>query len=310
MKSSRNSTNSPKYSIVIPAYNEEKYIKKTIKSLQDQNYTGTIEIIVVDNASTDRTASIAKNLGVIVCNEAHPGVCWARQKGTKIAKGKYIISVDADTYYRKDWLTKIDGHFTKDPKLVGVAGPCVFMNAPFWGNIFTFSLFGLSSLGYRITGKTIYASATNIAFSKKAWPGYNTSINQGGDELDLLRNLQKVGHVKFDNKNPSYSSPRRLVRGLIYNFFVTFLVFYILEYNLSRIFKRPILGSYPKFRNNRIPKTLSYFQLIIIIGVLLIATLIYYRNHIKVLANNYMTLRIYKYTTKETNLDQDLDRKA
>lgn len=296
MKTLANATDQPKYSIVIPAYNEEAYIAKTIKSLKNQSYKGKVEIIVVDNASTDNTAKIAQKLGTTVYYESNPGVCWARQLGSKNAKGNILISVDADTYYSRDWLKNIDAQFVKNPALVGVAGPCKFYDAPSWGSIFTFSLFGLSSLIYYFTHKTIYASATNIAFKKSSWAGYNTSINQGGDELDLLRNLQKNGHVKFDNKNPSYSSSRRLVRGLLYNFFVTFLVFYILEYNLSRIFNRPVLGSYPKFRNNKVPRTLSYFQLILIIGVLLIGALFLYRHHIRNVANNYMSAHRQHHT--------------
>ena len=104
-------TNPVKYSVVIPCFNEENYLKRTIKSLQSQDYKGNFEIIVVDNNSTDNTAIIAKRLGVRVISEKNPGVCFARQKGTLSASGSIVISTDADTVFKKNWLSKIDKKF-------------------------------------------------------------------------------------------------------------------------------------------------------------------------------------------------------
>jgi formate hydrogenlyase subunit 3/multisubunit Na+/H+ antiporter MnhD subunit len=76
------------------------------------------------------------------------------------------------------------------------------------------------------------------------------SLTQGGDELDLLRKLRRRGRVVYDHANPTYTSGRRLTRGLVYNLFVTLFVHYLLAYSLNRLFRRRILGSAPAYRDN------------------------------------------------------------
>lgn len=258
------------FSIVIPAFNESHYIAETLSSLKDQTFKGGYEVIVVDNNSTDQTAAIARSLGAKVILERQPGVCWARQAGTKAALGQIVISTDADTTFSHDWLARIYARFVADDTLIGVSGPCHYVNGPLWGEIYPRALFGAISVAYKLTGHVYYGSATNIAFRKSAWSGYDTSLTQGGDELDLLKKLQKAGRVVFDNGNPTYTSARRLVRGFIYNFFITFLLFYILEYNLSRLFKRPVLASAPKIRNEFSPKILPLFHVVLTGGLLVL----------------------------------------
>lgn len=251
------SRSKPRFSIVIPAYNEAHYIADTLDSLSQQNFRHSYEIIVVDNNSTDQTAAIARSIGAKVVEERRPGVCWARQAGTEVAEGEIVISTDADTTFGPAWLARIDERFKKNEEIIAVAGPCRFLNGPIWGRLYPYFLFGSVYLIYKSTGFTYYASATNIAFKKSAWEGYDTKLAQGGDEVDLIRRLRKHGKILFDNSNPSYTSARRLVRGLVYNLFVSFFIYYLLEYNLSRLFKRPILGMAPKFRNEFSPRLLG-----------------------------------------------------
>ncbi|HSX44634.1 MAG TPA: glycosyltransferase family 2 protein [Candidatus Saccharimonadales bacterium] len=290
----------PRFSVVIPAYNEAPYIAETLLSLKRQNFAGRFEIIVVDNNSSDATAEIARSLGANVVEEKNPGVCNARQRGTEVAQGEIVISTDADTQFRVDWLSRIDGTFSIHKDAVAVVGSCHYSDGPIWGLIYPYLLFGLISTIYRVTGRTYYATATNIAFKKSAWHGYNTTLTQGGDELDLLRNLRKQGRVVFANGNPTLTSARRLARGFIYNFFVSFLIYYVLEYNLNRIFKRRILGSAPHFRNDFSPKILSLFNAAII-GFLL--TLVITQHN----ARHYVvheTTRVIKDTSRAIDKDK------
>ena len=236
-----------KFSIVIPAFNEEDYIGDTIDSLHAQTYRGSFEIVVVDNKSTDKTAEVAKKHGARVVRENNSGVCWARQKGTEAAIGEIVISTDADTVFSSDWLQNIDNSF-RDESVVAVAGPCRFVNPPYWGAIYPHILFGAVNIFAKIIKRPFYITATNTAFRKSVWEGYDTSLTQGGDELDLLRKLKKKGKIIFNNNNPTYTSSRRLRRGLLYNLFVTLIYYYLLEYFLSRIFKAQIIGSAPNIR--------------------------------------------------------------
>lgn len=242
-------TDRPRFSVVIPAVNEAADIGRCLSSLAEQDYQGSYAVIVVDNNSTDQTAAIAHSHGATVVFEPHPGVCWARQRGTEVARGEIVISTDADTTFDLGWLSRIDNAFNREPSNVAVAGPCQFVDGPRWGLVYPTLLFGLVHLLHRLTGRVFYVSATNIAFRRSAWTGYDTNLTQGGDELDLLRRLRTQGPVTFDLGNPTFTSARRLRRGLTYNIFVTFFYYYLLGYGLNRLFRRPILGTAPEIRD-------------------------------------------------------------
>lgn len=250
-----NPAHAPRFSIVVPCFNEADYLPDTLRSLQSQAYRGTYEIVVVDNNSTDATADVARTFGVRVVTESRPGVCWARQRGTLESDGDIVISVDADTFYAPDWLTTIDDQFTAAEDVVAVVGPCRYVGDPAWGRIYARLLFGGVRLWYRWTGRTAYASATNIAFRRAAFPGYDVHLTQGGDELNVLRDLRRNGRIVYDHTNPTFTSSRRLTRGAAYGFFVTLIVYYLLAYILNRATGRTVIGSAPAFRNDPPPRT-------------------------------------------------------
>jgi glycosyltransferase involved in cell wall biosynthesis len=240
-----------RFSVVVPCYNEEDYLPAAIRSLQRQDFDGEYEIVVVDNNSTDATAEVARGLGVRVVIEPEPGVCNARQAGTEASSGEIVVSVDADTTYAPDWLAKIDRNFRASEDVVAVVGPCRYKDGPRWGRLFARALFGTVGLVYRATGRTYYVSATNIAFRRDRWTGYDTRLTQGGDELDLLRRMRRMGTVVYDKTNPTFTSGRRFARGFAYNLFVSLFVFYLSAYFVNRMFGRRVLGSSPVFRDSR-----------------------------------------------------------
>jgi glycosyltransferase involved in cell wall biosynthesis len=238
----------PRFSVVIPAYNEAEFLGSCLDSLLAQDFRDPYEIIVVDNNSTDATADVARSRGVVVVHEPKPGVCSARQCGTAAARGEIVVSTDADTTFSSDWLSRIDRAFRDDPARVAVAGPCRFADPPWWGRVYTAVLFTVVSLVARLTGRILYVTATNFAFRKREWPGYDTEATQGGDELDLLRRLRSRGSVAFVLSNPTFTSSRRLHRGLAYNVVVTCLYYYLLGYALNRLTGRRVVGMAPAFR--------------------------------------------------------------
>ena len=240
-----------RFSVVVPCYNEESYLPAAIQSLRQQDFDGEYEIVVVDNNSTDATAKVARSLGVRVVSEPAPGVCNARQAGTAASSGEIVVSADADTTYAPDWLSKIDQNFHRGDEVVAVVGPCRYHDGPRWGRWFARALFGTVGLVYRATGRTYYVSATNIAFRRDRWTGYNTEMTQGGDELDLLRRMRRQGTVVYDGTNPTFTSGRRFTRGLAYNLFVSLFVFYLSAYLVNRMFGRRVLGSAPAYRDSR-----------------------------------------------------------
>jgi glycosyltransferase involved in cell wall biosynthesis len=238
----------PRFSVVIPAYNEAEFLGSCLDSLLAQDFRDPYEIIVVDNNSTDATAEVARSRGVTVVHEPKPGVCSARQRGTNAARGEIVVSTDADTTFGSDWLSRIDRAFRDDPARVAVAGHCRFADPPWWGRVYTAVLFAVVTLVARLTGRILYVTATNIAFRKSEWPGYDTEATQGGDELGLLRRLRSRGPVVFVLSNPTFTSSRRLHRGLAYNVVVTCLYYYFLGYAVNRLTGRRVVGMAPAFR--------------------------------------------------------------
>jgi len=92
----------PLVSIVIPAYNEEKYIKKCLDSILALDYPREkLDVIVVDDGSTDRTAVVAKEYekyGVRVFSKRNAGKGAALNYGIERARGEFIATMDADSY--------------------------------------------------------------------------------------------------------------------------------------------------------------------------------------------------------------------
>lgn len=95
-----------KISVIIPAYNVEKYIIECLDSIKGQTYQD-IEIIVVDDGSTDNTFEIVKkysknNTNIVLSHQENGGVCVARNKGLDLATGEYVMFIDADDFIPLD----------------------------------------------------------------------------------------------------------------------------------------------------------------------------------------------------------------
>ncbi|WP_333626094.1 glycosyltransferase family A protein [Sphingobacterium siyangense] len=93
------SSSDPIISIVVIAYNEEKKLLACLWSLAEQRCHLPMELIVVNNNSTDQTESLLKRLGVTYHNELKQGPGFARQCGLDQARGKFTLCVDGDTMY-------------------------------------------------------------------------------------------------------------------------------------------------------------------------------------------------------------------
>ena len=244
-----NDVTSPyRFSVVIPAYNEAGYLESALKSLHQQDFAGPYEVIVVDNNSTDDTADIARRHGARVLHEPQPGVCAARQRGTTDARGEIVVSTDADTVHPFDWLTRLDARFRADADVTAVAGPCRYQDPPWWAALFPRLWFAAVAVGYGTVGRIFYVTATNIAFVRAGFAGYDTTLTQGGDEVDLLRRLKRQGRIVWDASNAVVTSSRRMNQGLLYTLVVSFGYYYGWSYVLSRLSSRPVVRVAPAIR--------------------------------------------------------------
>ncbi len=110
-------------SIIIPAFNEEKYLPGCLQALADLDYNKElIEIIVVDNGSTDRSRQIALEYGVTVYEDASKTVAGLRNLGASKATGDILAFVDADCIVSTDWLTRAAIYFD-DSTVASWGGP-------------------------------------------------------------------------------------------------------------------------------------------------------------------------------------------
>jgi len=99
----------PEISVIIPVYNKEKYIKNTLISVLNQDFTD-YEIIIIDDGSTDRSIEIIKNLNppqIQIIQQTNQGVAVARNKGAEKASGKIIAFLDADDLWLPNHLSEI-----------------------------------------------------------------------------------------------------------------------------------------------------------------------------------------------------------
>lgn len=113
-------------SIVIPIYNIEKYVKKCIESVLNQDYLN-IDIILVDDGATDNSGKICdeyKNIDsrIQVIHKLNGGLSDARNAGIKVAKGEYIIFIDGDDYIKPNYVSKLYNNLLENDADISVCG--------------------------------------------------------------------------------------------------------------------------------------------------------------------------------------------
>jgi glycosyltransferase involved in cell wall biosynthesis len=208
-------SNTMKISVIIPAYNEEKYLSKTLEAILAQDYLD-FEVIVVDNASTDKTAEIARLFPKVkVVSESRKGTMWACERGRKEATGEIIVRMDADCLPEKDWLAKGSAFF-KDDKVVGVSGPYDYYDAEklfrYFSVHFQKILYSLANILVRamknggvMIGGNSFMRANTLANAG----GFNTSFIFYGDDTDTAIRLSRHGRIVFNSTLVMKTSSRR-----------------------------------------------------------------------------------------------------
>lgn len=203
-----------KLSVVIPAYNEEKYIGGCLEELITQAGKDIFEIIVVDNASTDATAQVAKKFkGVKVIREDRKGLTRARQAGLLAAKGDLIAYIDADTHIKPGWFHRVRNEFEKNKRLVCLSAPYSMYDVSKWKRMAVWSYWNLLAYPtYVLLMKYMVLGANFVARRSVLLKigGFDESIEFYGEDTDIARRLHKIGKVKFLRKSLVDSSARRM----------------------------------------------------------------------------------------------------
>jgi glycosyltransferase involved in cell wall biosynthesis len=214
-----------KISFVVPAYNEETLLKRSLPAIRDeilragQKLGVDAEIIVVNNASTDSTREVAESIeGVQVVDEPRKGLVQARWCGFEHSSGDLVANIDADTIIPAGWLTEVMRQFEKSKTLVALSGPYVYYGVPrrvnwvvgaYYRMAYTVYLFNrfVLDVGSMLQGGNFVVKRS--AMLKLGQPSLRFSFY--GEDTDMARRLSKVGGVKFTFRLPAESSGRRLV---------------------------------------------------------------------------------------------------
>lgn len=200
-----------KVSIVIPAYNEEKSIEKTIKSLLNQSYKN-FEIIVVDNNSKDKTREIASKY-VKTINESRQGYIFAVRRGIAETNGEILTICDADSIYPKKWLEKMLKSF-KNENVVSSYGTATFYDTNKFSGFFSLIFYTVFLWTSKFLGLDNTAGF-NFIFKRASYEksgGYDADWKWGSPDIDLGRKLKKIGKIKLRNVMV-FTSARRFKKG-------------------------------------------------------------------------------------------------
>ena len=201
------------FSIIVPALNEEKRIRRCLDSIKGQKTSYSWELIVSDSGSIDGTVELAGEYTakVHVCSER--GTALARNEGARLAEGDILVFIDSDTELLPDYLETVGKAFLDKDLL---ACSCAFK----FTNRSPKLLFAEHVTNSYYVARSILSGAT--------LPGFNVCIRRatfqqlGGfrlchlEDLDMSIKLRRIGHTRYIARRKTVTSSRRLEKDGLY----------------------------------------------------------------------------------------------
>lgn len=207
-------------SVVIPAFNEEKSIGACLKSLTRQTTKQDFEVIVVNNASTDRTAEVVENfagrLTIRLISEKKKGRGQARATGCASAHGEILLSTDADTQVPANWIEVMTSPFS-DPQVVATVSLAHITDAGTLNNWLYRVADVLYMWGYRFFTGYHSGVGFSMAMRKTAYTecgGFDAEL-KAQEDLDLGARLRKQGKIILLSQMSVHVSGRRFAHGVL-----------------------------------------------------------------------------------------------
>ncbi|MBI5469940.1 glycosyltransferase [Candidatus Kaiserbacteria bacterium] len=232
--------------LIIPAYNEEKEIGACIDAVKIAGRGRFREIVVVDNASTDRTADVAREHGARVVLQPIKGLTHARQAGFDATQGEWVSYIDADTHLPSEWFDKAERIIGEHQNVVALSGPRRYFGTAPWRRWILNSMWATAPVSYRTAGYMILGGnfiARRDAIEKIG--GFNQDIAFYGEDTDLAKRLSKVGKVLFRMDFFVYASARRFEEEGIFKPNIV----YALNFLWPILFGRPYTVAYKDVRD-------------------------------------------------------------
>lgn len=205
----------PRLSVVIPVFNNPEGITQTLKELTKCIYSGPVEIIVVDNASSDSTRDAIKKFPVKYLFEKKPGSYAARNLGISHSRGEIIAFTDSDCWPDPDWINAGYLAFKRDTS--AVAGQIKFTYVTPQPNIYEY-LDSVKKLNQKAYVKKGFAATANLFVRKSIFNTFgmfNENLKSGGD-YEFCRRFTRVGeHLVYCPDAVIYHPARKTLPQLI-----------------------------------------------------------------------------------------------
>lgn len=221
----------PRISVIVCAHDEERWIAACLFSLAAQ-FRRPDEILVVNNASGDRTGEVASAVpGVRVVNEPRKGLTVARERGRLEATGDLLVYLDADCRAPLEWLGRVEACFLASPRLIALSGTYRFYDWDWWGRLLIRAYDLTLGPATHVLVKRILRSGVvfyggNFAVRREALDrigGFDTSIEFHGEDTNLGRRLFRIGRVDLRPGCFLYTSARRynaMGKGAVFRLYV------------------------------------------------------------------------------------------
>lgn len=237
-------------SFVIPAYNEESYLPACLVSVLEQTREmgDAVEIVVVNNASSDRTREVALGFaGVRVVDEPRKGLPYAREAGFRASTGALVANVDADSRLTAGWVERVLREFEGDGELVSLSGPLVYYDLTARQRVLVQVFYATAWVSYAVNRWVLRVGSMvqggNFVVRREALEaigGFDTAIAFYGEDTDIARRMSRMGKVRFTFALRMFSSARRLKEEGMF----TVAGRYSINYLWTMFRKRPFTEEY------------------------------------------------------------------
>jgi len=186
----------PFLSVIVPVYNAEKTIGKCLDSIMRLKYPqDKLEVIVIDDGSTDDTLHVVKQYPIELIAKKRGGPSSAMNIGIKAAKGEIILNIDSDTYIDQDWLSNALPEFV-DPR-VGIVGGRIDLASThsFWAKLVSYDSEYREDKAIQKSKYTDHMTTTCTAFRRWLFEeiGFFDEKIINGYDLDLSHRAFKSG---------------------------------------------------------------------------------------------------------------------
>ncbi|NMR19088.1 glycosyltransferase family 2 protein [Cellulomonas fimi] len=192
----------PSLSVVIPAKDDAVALDRCLRLVARQTHA-PLEVVVVDNGSTDATARVAAAHGARVVPEPRPGIPAAAATGYDAARGDVVVRCDADSAPPPDWLARVAARMSADPTLDALTGTGYFYDLPRWAEpvlrrAYLGSYYALVHLALAHTA--LWGS--NLAFRRATWHEVRHLVHRDDaelhDDIDLAFQLGPARRTAYD----------------------------------------------------------------------------------------------------------------